>query len=77
MIGTTVTIHDKTGKHCRQILSEYYQYSRRFYETKDLDTGEIIPVVADVYDQMFKTQPGKAIRRKKGETILHRQSVNR
>lgn len=73
MIGKTITIHDKSGKHQRKILSEYFQYGKRIYETVDTDTQKHGTALADVYDQMFKTTPGKVLKRSKGNPIVGRQ----
>ena len=73
MIGKTVTIHDKTGKHQRKITGEYYQYGKRIYETEDTTTKQHGTALADVYDQMFKTTPGKVLKRSKGSPIIGRQ----
>lgn len=73
MIGKTITIHDKSGKHQRKITGEYYQYGKRIYQTDDPQTKELGSALADVYDQMFKTPGGKVLKRSKGNPIIGRQ----
>ncbi|WPV66315.1 hypothetical protein [Chitinophaga sp. LS1] len=73
MIGKIVTRQDKNGKHQRKILSEYYQYGMRLYVTEDIDTKELGTALADVYDEFFKTTPGRVLKRSKGTPIVGRQ----
>lgn len=73
MIGKTVTRQDKSGKHHHKIISEYYQYGKRIYETENIETKERGTALADVYDRIFKTTPGKILKRAKGNPIIGRQ----
>lgn len=64
MIGQTFTISQNKITRRLRVLSEFFQYGRRFYDIEDSDCpGVTTPFVADDFDQRFKTS-GKTTSRR-------------
>lgn len=73
MIGKTVTITDRTGVHKRKILFEKIARGTRLYMVMDVQTNTPMSADAETYDRLFKTKPGKVLKRSKGQPIIGKQ----
>ena len=73
-IGKTYSYRIGKKQVCKEITDEFFQFGRRLYETKDLDTGEPGSALADEIDSRFFPKAGVVIKKGyKGETIRHKQ----
>lgn len=64
MIGKTFTRTENKVIIRRKVLSEYFQYGRRFYMTEDPEIpGVEIQTLADDFDRIYKTS-GKVSNRR-------------
>ena len=73
-VGKRYSWGDKSGTHRREITGIVFQWGKRIYETKDLDTGEEHTALADETDARFFPKAGAVIKKGyKGETIKHKQ----
>lgn len=75
MIGQTITMHDRSGKKQRKIVSEFYQYGKRIYNMVDPVTNEPHTALADDIDRWFKpNKPGTVLPKgSKGKNIVGKQ----
>ncbi|SKA30052.1 hypothetical protein SAMN04488128_103213 [Chitinophaga eiseniae] len=56
MIGQTFTISQNKVIRRLRVLSEFFQYGRRFYDVEDTsEPGVTTPFVADDFDKRFKS----------------------